>query len=938
MYMLGYDIEIGHMEALRLITSSKFSEKNAGYMACAILWNEHSEFLRLLVQSVRKDLSPSNEIIQCLALAFIANIGGNEFAEGLAQDVQKLLVSGKSRSFVRKKSALCLLRLYRKNPECIPLYDNNFPAQLLALLDDPNIGVCTSVMSLLLGIASHHTRGFEGSVEKATMLLSKLVFSKEKRSIYRYYLTLCPWLQVKCLRLLQYFPPPAGSSSGSSSSSVDGSGSGPVGAQNLLARLTHVLNEILTKTSLTKNVNKNNADHSILFEAIYLIIHYCTCGWTDMQGAAIGLLGRFISIREANFRYLGLDAMAKLAHVPGSLNAIKKHQEVVQAALHDPDVSIRKRGLDLLYVMCDKSNARPIVDALLSYLSSAPLEIREELVLKIAILSEKYAPDLRWYVDVILQLITLSGEFVSDDIWFRVVQIVTNAEELQEYAATKALEFLNNNKHAHETGLRVASYMLGEFGEQIQAESVSGSQLFQAIHQHFKSSSPTTKAIMLSSYAKMANTYPELKDEIGSVLDAHRSSVECEVQQRACEYFALNQSQYASLMESVLDVMPNYSERESLLLKRLNKNKKAVTDRDVWGEKDEGEKKKKEKGKGEEKKESGESSDEEDESESESDEESSSEDESESESESEDESSSDSEEEGSTRQVKPKPGATVDLLGGLASVQASAPSAAMSTASLTDSVSFPPQSSSFVLNLLGKASGVLYESRELQIGLKLNIESGHAAKLVFYYGNRCPNALKGVSASLPESDAYRMQVRPTEPFEVAPKKQVMHFFLVHCFKPFKGPININIKFNYLNKPQILDLSLPLFISSFTAPTSLDGAAFVHAWGKYGNEQQATRKSVDGSVVTVDAVKAALQEKAKLFIVQGVEKNNDNVVAAGTFHTATKNAAGAFVTMPCLVRVETKPNLPMFRLTVHSGHSTVSDALMHTITYLLNAKE
>lgn len=52
------------MEALKLITSAKFSEKNAGYMACAVLWNENTEFLRLLVQSVRKDLMPTNEINQ----------------------------------------------------------------------------------------------------------------------------------------------------------------------------------------------------------------------------------------------------------------------------------------------------------------------------------------------------------------------------------------------------------------------------------------------------------------------------------------------------------------------------------------------------------------------------------------------------------------------------------------------------------------------------------------------------------------------------------------------------------------------------------------------------------------------------------------------------------------------------------------------------------
>jgi hypothetical protein len=35
------------------------------------------------------------------------------------------------------------------------------------------------------------------------------------------------------------------------------------------------------------------------------------------------------------------------------------------------------------------------------------------------------------YVDVILQLIDKAGNFVSDDIWFRVVQFVTNNEDLQ---------------------------------------------------------------------------------------------------------------------------------------------------------------------------------------------------------------------------------------------------------------------------------------------------------------------------------------------------------------------------------------------------------------------------------------------------------------------------------------------------------------------------
>lgn len=35
------------------------------------------------------------------------------------------------------------------------------------------------------------------------------------------------------------------------------------------------------------------------------------------------------------------------------------------------------------------------------------------------------------YVDVVLQLIEKAGDFISDDIWFRVVQFVTNNDDLQ---------------------------------------------------------------------------------------------------------------------------------------------------------------------------------------------------------------------------------------------------------------------------------------------------------------------------------------------------------------------------------------------------------------------------------------------------------------------------------------------------------------------------
>ena len=96
---------------------------------------------------------------------------------------------------------------------------------------------------------------------------------------------------------------------------------------------------------------------------------------------------------------------------------VKRNQQQIAESLHDPDISIRRRALDLLYGMCDAGNAQDIVRELLDYLIVSDFAIREELVLKIAILAEKYAPTQRWYLDVVLTMMDKAGDFVSDDIW-----------------------------------------------------------------------------------------------------------------------------------------------------------------------------------------------------------------------------------------------------------------------------------------------------------------------------------------------------------------------------------------------------------------------------------------------------------------------------------------------------------------------------------------
>jgi hypothetical protein len=63
---------------------------------------------------------------------------------------------------------------------------------------------------------------------------------------------------------------------------------------------------------------------------------------------------------------------------------------------------------------------------------SSAYSMKEELVLKISILAEDFAGDLTWYIDVIITLINVSGNFISDEIWHRLVQVVTGFGESSE--------------------------------------------------------------------------------------------------------------------------------------------------------------------------------------------------------------------------------------------------------------------------------------------------------------------------------------------------------------------------------------------------------------------------------------------------------------------------------------------------------------------------
>ncbi|KAK3652871.1 hypothetical protein LTR56_004819 [Elasticomyces elasticus] len=806
--------------------------KQIGYLAVTLFLHEQHELLHLVVNSIRKDLADHNELNNCLALHAIANVGSKEMGIALAADVHQLLISPTSKPFVKKKAALTLLRLYRKVPSIV---EPQWCERIIAIMDDTDMGVALSVTSLVMALAQDDPETYKGCYVKAAVRLRKIVIDHEYSGDYVYYKVPCPWLQCKLLRLMQYFTP-------SEDTHI---------RQLMRDSLQAILDAAM---EMPKNVQQNNAQNAVLFEAINLIIHLDT--ERDLMVQISSKLGKFIGSRETNVRYLGLEAMTHLAVRAETLDPIKKHQDIIIGSLRDRDITVRRQGLDLLYSMCDSTNSQKIVHELLKYLQSADYAIREEMVLKIAILTEKYATDVKWYVDISMRLIAMAGDHVSDEVWQRIIQIVTNNEELQVYASQMVLKYCQQ-EHCHETLVKIASYVLGEFGHLI-AEQKGGSPIeqFVALQRKFPACSPTTRAMILSAFVKFVNLFPEIKPQLLQGFRMYSHSLDSELQQRACEYLALAERETDDLLRTVCDEMPPFPERASALLSRLDKKSAGVGgDRRTWsvgGVKEGGGK-----------------------------------------------------ELGRSQTLKRNFSGAVPVMAvervmdGVVNGQSNGgavKSPIEELAGLDLSSTMPNLASALHLSpdwepgytrLLLRSEGVLYEDVQLQIGLRSEYRA-EVGCLILYFTNKSTAPIQSFTTTINDNNALASQklkvdVKSIPDTTVQAGAQTQQMILFEPRGIFTSPPTIRISY-MAGSLQALTLQLPVAPHKYMDAAQLTADDFFKRWKQIGGAPREAQKIFEGHDVGTENTRRVL-EGMKWGVLDGVDPNPRNFVGATVLHTA-----------------------------------------------------
>uniref|UniRef100_A0A8D0CED7 AP-2 complex subunit alpha n=1 Tax=Scleropages formosus TaxID=113540 RepID=A0A8D0CED7_SCLFO len=874
-FLLGHDIDFGHMEAVNLLSSNKYTEKQIGYLFISVLVNSNSELIRLINNAIKNDLASRNPTFMNLALHCIANVGSREMAEAFAADVPRILVAGDTMDSVKQSAALCLLRLNRTSPDLVPM--GEWTSRVVHLLNDQHLGVVTAATSLITTLAQKNPDDFKTSVSLAVARLSRIVTSVSiDLQDYTYYFVPAPWLSVKLLRLLQCYPPPEDAA--------------------IRSRLTECLEAILNKAQeppKSKKVQHSNAKNAVLFEAISLIIHHDS--EPTLLVRACNQLGQFLQHRETNLRYLALESMCMLASSEFSHEAVKTHMETVISALKtERDVSVRQRAVDLLYAMCDRSNAQQIVAEMLNYLETADYSIREEIVLKVAILAEKYAVDYSWYVDTILNLIRIAGDYVSEEVWYRVIQIVINRDDVQGYAAKTVFEALQAPA-CHENLLKVGGYILGEFGNLIAGDPRSSPLVqFNLLHSKFHLCSVPTRALLLSTYIKFINLFPEIKGTIQEVLrsDSQIRNSDVELQQRAVEYLRLSCVASTDILATVLEEMPPFPERESSILAKLKKKKGPGALPDV-------EEVRKEKNTS------------------------------------------------VNGGVEPlgasaTPPSSTDLLS-LSSPTSLTPASTSSTAAslLVDVFSenhvpaapgaplgpSPPAHKLSPRRFVCKNNGVLFENQLLQIGLKSEFRQ-NLGRMYVFYGNKTSTQFLNFSPSVICQDALKTHIllqrgTPADP-TVEGGAQLQQVLNIECVSEFVEAPILNIQFRYGGMLQNIAVKLPITLNKFFQPTEMTSQDFFQRWKQLSAPQQEVQKIFKAKHSMDPEVTKAKIIGFGVALLDRVDPNPSNFVGAGVIHTKMTQVG-------CLLRLEPNTQAQMYRLTLRTSRDTVSQRLCELLS-------
>ena len=524
MSLLGYQTEFIHMTCISLLASQNFTQKRLAYLGICMLLDEKSDILLLSSNVIKKDLASNNKYIVAAALNTIGEIGTPDMCRDTCPEIIKCLNS--TNPYIKKKAALALSKVVKSCPELIDTVQQN----LATIFEDKNHGVLLAGLALAEQVFKAEPKIVKKYKKYSSNLCKQLknLISTSYAPEYDVNGITDPFLQIRILEVLGFF--------GRSSSKEN-------------EELEALLNSIPSNTDTTRK----NTGNAVLYELVRCIFSYDSSKSLKSLGGSI--LGQFLNNKDNNYKYLALNTLNDIAKI--DIDTVQKHKNVILEFLKDPDIAIKRRSLDLTYLIVNTENIRQIVTETLDFINSTSnVEFKLELTSKIFYSLEKYSPSLKWEIDVLLKMLCLCEDSINEEIIWKIINLILNTKELQQYAMFRYFLAMQNMLEDSdvEALYHVGIAILGELFKLIVGVSTTDEEgktititeeqivdLIIALDKSTDTSETLRELLMNTCFKMIGKLSPETDEKLKKILHTESKSFYPEVQERANEYITFTQ-------------------------------------------------------------------------------------------------------------------------------------------------------------------------------------------------------------------------------------------------------------------------------------------------------------------------------------------------------------------------------------------------------------
>jgi len=398
--MLGYDMSWAAFHIVEVMSHSKFTTRRPGYLASALCFGSTTDVGLLTINLFKKDFGSKSQYETGMALNTLSNICSPEICRDIIGDLGAMLSS--SRPYIRKKTMLCLFRIFVRDPQALR---SCFP-KLKERLGDEDQGVLTATVNTFLELARKNAKNYLSLVPQLYHILVN---------------TTNNWLTIKLLKLFQLLVP-------------------------LEPRLPSKMNEPLT------NLLNTTKAQSVEYEAIRTTIRTMPDG-TALMALSLEKIQTFLNSSDRNLRYLSLELIKEVfdqPHINKDKIGIPEVAEKVLESIEESDPTARKTALFLLDRIVNPSTFAETVRKLIEFSkkSSQPDEFMGTILRMGA--RDRYAllEDFAWYLLILAELAGSVDTVHGAEIAEQMIDISARVAAVRPYAVTMALTLLDRSSSA----------------------------------------------------------------------------------------------------------------------------------------------------------------------------------------------------------------------------------------------------------------------------------------------------------------------------------------------------------------------------------------------------------------------------------------------------------------------------------------------------------